>query len=97
MLLGGLLKTMNNERKIAKLIMEDIEKETRVEMKPVPPSQLDRIERMLKWLVIKNQIDYFANVGIHCTSDQRERCKKDIKSLGERLPDIHDIIPVKKP
>jgi len=38
------------QKEIAKLILKDIEKELRVEEKPVPPSQLRRIERMLKWL-----------------------------------------------
>ena len=70
------------EKEIAKLIHKDIEKETRVEMKPVPPTQLDRMEkclnhvyRMLNWLVIHKQSEF-----------------KDEIMILEQLPDISDII-----
>lgn len=72
-------------------IEKDTEEQTRVEMKPVPPSQLDRIERKLDWLIIKSQLDYFANIGIHAPQEQRNRCAKNIKRLKKQLPDLSDI------
>jgi len=41
------------QKKIAELIHKDIEEDSRVEEKPVPPSQLSRIEQMLKWLTLR--------------------------------------------
>lgn len=78
-------------KKVMDGIIEDIEKESRVEMLPVPPSQLDRIERKLDWIIIKSQLDYFANIGIHAPQEQRNRCRKNIKRLRKQLPDLSDI------
>ena len=71
--------------KIEKLIMEDIEKETRVEEKPVPPSQLDRIERMLKWLVQVQKINLYDSGSSFLQPHDR------ITAI-HNLPDISDII-----
>lgn len=89
------------EKKIAELIHKDIEKETRVEMKPVPPSQLDRMEkclnhlhRMLKWVIVRKKLDYLSHdlEENEYRDEYRKPILDDMFKLGKQLPDISDII-----
>jgi len=78
-----------------KAIRNQIEKETRVEMKSVPdiPSQLNRIERMLKWLVITTQMERRSTLaGLGCNP---EAIGKELNGLCGRAPDISDILEEK--
>jgi len=85
------------EKEIEKLIEEDIEKKSRVEMKPVPPSQLNRIERMLKWVIVRKKLDYLSHDLEHneYKKEFRKPILDDMFKLGEQLPDISDIIEEK--
>ena len=53
--------------------------------------ELARIERKLDWIIIKNQLDYFANIGMHAGQEQRDRCRKNIEKLKKQMPDLSDI------
>lgn len=59
--------------------------------------QLDRIERMLKWLILRKELDYLSHDMEH--NDYREEFKGEILDemfkLGEKLPDILDILEEK--
>ena len=56
--------------------------------------QLDRIERMLKWLVVRRELDYLSHDLEH--NEYREEYRKpildDMFRLGKKLPDISDIL-----
>ena len=60
-------------------------------------SQLDRIERMLRWLAQRLNIESLCNAGFHCVNDEKacERLLKTAESLRETLPDISDILEEK--
>lgn len=73
------------EKKIAELIHKDIEEKSRIEMKPVPPSQLDRIERMLKWIVKAQKINLYDSGPYFLPPHDK------ITAI-DNLPDISDII-----
>lgn len=56
--------------------------------------QLDRIERMLKWLIVRKKLDYLSHDLEH--NEYKEEFRKpildDMFKLGKQLPDISDII-----
>lgn len=61
---------------------------------PPPYAQLDRIERMLKWVIVRKKLDYLSHDLEH--NEYKEEFRKpilnDMFKLGEQLPDIGDII-----
>jgi len=75
-----------------------IELKTRVEMLPAPPSQLDRIERMLKWAVIQKKLEENhqdrLTAGEMQNKERFEQCVENWRGLKKQLPDISDIIKV---
>lgn len=77
-----------------KQIMDYVDEKTGIECKPVPPSQLSRIEKMLKWLIVRKKLDYLSHDLEH--NDYRDEYRKPILDemfrLGEELPDISDIV-----
>ena len=83
------------EEEITKLIHKDIEKETRVEEKPVPPSQLDRIERMLKFLCIRARVMDFKDLDDASAMPLHGKALVRLKKLLKASPDISDIIEKK--
>jgi len=56
--------------------------------------QLDRIERMLKWLIVRKKLDYLSHDLEHneYKKEFRKPILDDMFKLGEQLPDISDII-----
>ena len=63
----------------------------------VATHKLDRIERVLKWLVVRKNLDYLSHDLEH--NDYRDEYRKPILDemfkLGEKLPDISDILEEK--
>ena len=60
-------------------------------------NQQDRIERMLKWLIVRKKLDYLGHDLKH--NDYREEFTTDILDemfkISEHLPDISDILEEK--
>ena len=55
--------------------------------------QNDRIERMLKWLIIERNMDDFrANLGFTINEDYRPEILDELFRLDKLKPDISDII-----
>ena len=56
--------------------------------------QLERIERMLKWVIVRKKLDYLSHDLEHneYKKEFRKPILDDMFKLGEQLPDISDII-----
>ena len=57
-------------------------------------TQFDRLERMLRWLIVRKEIDYLSHDLEY--NEYRDEYRKPILDemfkLGEHLPDIDDIV-----
>jgi len=75
-------------------ISEQMDEVSKQKEKVATQKKLDRIERMLKWLIVRNQLDVHA-YDLH-NNDYKEEFRKEILDkmfqLGELLPDISDIL-----
>lgn len=56
--------------------------------------QLDRVERMLKWLVVRKELDYLSHDLEHneYKKEYRKPILDNMFKLGKHLPDISDIL-----
>lgn len=56
--------------------------------------QMDRIEKMLKWLVVMKELDYLSHDLEHneYRDEYRKPILEDMFRLGKELPDISDIL-----
>lgn len=90
--------TRPKDRKEAGMLLLRINKALGIMAMEVKMNQLGRIEKMLRWLIVRKKLDYLSHDLEHndYSEEYRRPIFDEMFKLGEHLPDIGNIFPVKK-